>query len=299
MPIEAAESAVESPVASGHPGTSNWSRAGWLLASLLGLAGLWAVSGGLYPDWHAHGTLIGLCLLIAVTSFLSGIFGQAGGVILIGASVILLDLATAMYLVTAVLVSCNLWRSVQWRREIRWAAVLTSSLGAAAGCLLLLAIQWIPSKASILVFLGAIPLCVGLIPRAWWPSIESVSGQLACGFIGGVAQICGGSSAPITDIFFQSSSLTRVEIVATKGCMIVPLQFLRAAFFMVAFAGSGSSLPPWFYALAVAVAIPCTFLGGALLKSRFTDANFRRWSWRISITASVVFLAQGLRLMWS
>jgi len=65
--------------------------------------------------------LIAVLLLVMVaTSFLSGIFGMAGGMILIGVLLALLPLPAAMVLHAVTQMASNGWRAILWWRYIRW-----------------------------------------------------------------------------------------------------------------------------------------------------------------------------------
>ena len=57
-----------------------------------------------------------------LTSFLSGIFGMAGGMILLGVLLILLDVAPAMVLFGVTQFASNGWRAALWRRFVAVAA---------------------------------------------------------------------------------------------------------------------------------------------------------------------------------
>ena len=63
-------------------------------------------------------------LLIAAvmvgTAFLSGIFGMAGGMILIGILLALLPLPEAMALHAITQIASNGWRALLWRRFVHW-----------------------------------------------------------------------------------------------------------------------------------------------------------------------------------
>ena len=55
-----------------------------------------------------------------VTSFISGILGMAGGMILMGVLLALLPLPAAMFLHGIVQFAANGWRALMLRREIDW-----------------------------------------------------------------------------------------------------------------------------------------------------------------------------------
>ena len=64
-----------------------------------------------------------LCLTMVGTSFLSGIFGMAGGMILVGILLALLPLPDAMMLHGVTQMASNGWRALLWWRYVRWSAV--------------------------------------------------------------------------------------------------------------------------------------------------------------------------------
>src|SRR5690242_1362100 len=64
-----------------------------------------------------------LGLLMVATSFLSGIFGMAGGLILIGVLLALMPLPAAMVLHAITQMASNGWRAFLWRRHIKWRPV--------------------------------------------------------------------------------------------------------------------------------------------------------------------------------
>ena len=70
-----------------------------------------------------------LCLLMVATSFLSGIFGMAGGLILIGVLLVLLPVQTAMVLHAVTQIASNGWRGLLWRKHVRWAPVAAYVFG--------------------------------------------------------------------------------------------------------------------------------------------------------------------------
>jgi uncharacterized membrane protein YfcA len=65
---------------------------------------------------------IALTLAAAVlsTSFVSGIFGMAGGMILMGILLAIMPLATAMVLHGLTQMASNGWRAWLWREHVLW-----------------------------------------------------------------------------------------------------------------------------------------------------------------------------------
>jgi uncharacterized membrane protein YfcA len=64
-----------------------------------------------------------LCAAMVGTSFLSGIFGMAGGLILVGILLALLPLQDAMVLHGVTQMASNGWRGLLWWRHVRWRIV--------------------------------------------------------------------------------------------------------------------------------------------------------------------------------
>src|SRR5205823_8482052 len=63
-----------------------------------------------------------LGVLMVATAFLSGLFGMAGGLILIGVLLTILPLPSAMVLHAITQMASNGWRAFLWRDYIRWGA---------------------------------------------------------------------------------------------------------------------------------------------------------------------------------
>src|SRR6195256_6430187 len=72
-----------------------------------------------------------LGLLMVATSFLSGLFGMAGGLILIGVLLALMPLPTAMVLHAITQMASNGWRAFLWRKHIKWRPVSIYLVGCA------------------------------------------------------------------------------------------------------------------------------------------------------------------------
>ncbi len=68
---------------------------------------------------------------IVFTSFLSGVFGMAGGMILLGVLLNYFDVATGMILFSIIQLFANGWRALQWRRYVLWPIFGWYVLGAA------------------------------------------------------------------------------------------------------------------------------------------------------------------------
>ena len=85
----------------------------------------------------------GLSLLMIGTAFLSGIFGMAGGLILIGVLLVVFPLPTAMVLHAVTQMASNGWRATLWFRHIVWKSMVFY----VAGCLVSVALWSVVASA--------------------------------------------------------------------------------------------------------------------------------------------------------
>ena len=86
---------------------------------------------------------------IVFTSFLSGVFGMAGGMILLGVLLNYFDVATAMILFSIIQLFANGWRVVQWRRYVLWPIFGWYLAGAAISFAGMWMIAFVPDKAMV------------------------------------------------------------------------------------------------------------------------------------------------------
>src|ERR1700675_5078236 len=115
-----------------------------------------------------------LGLLMVATAFLSGLFGMAGGLILIGVLLTLMPLPSAMVLHAITQMASNGWRALLWGSHIRWRAGAIYLIG----CAVALAAGWIPryvpKKPMALLLLGVTPFLARLTPSSLKPDPESI-----------------------------------------------------------------------------------------------------------------------------
>src|SRR5882724_3540022 len=86
---------------------------------------------------------------ILVSSFLSGVFGMAGGMILLGVLLVYFDVTTAMVLFSIIQFAANGWRAVMWWRYVRWPIFFHYALGACIAFAGLRAVAYVPDKQTV------------------------------------------------------------------------------------------------------------------------------------------------------
>src|SRR5262245_34529932 len=93
---------------------------------------------------------------IVFTSFLSGVFGMAGGMILLGVLLNYFDVATAMILFSIIQLFAN-GRALRWRSYVLWPIFGWYVLGAAISFAGMWTIAFVPDKAMVFLMLGLMP----------------------------------------------------------------------------------------------------------------------------------------------
>src|ERR1043165_4712738 len=109
---------------------------------------------------------------IISTSFISGLFGMAGGMILVGVLLVYFDVATGMVIFSIIQFVANGWRAVLWWRFVLWRIFFVYVAGAVISFAIMRYVAIIPSKAMVYLGLGALPFAIELLPRRMHPNIE-------------------------------------------------------------------------------------------------------------------------------
>lgn len=246
-------------------------------------------------------TLLTGALVVAaafVTATLSGVFGMAGGLLLMGALALLLPVQAAFVTHGLLQLVANGWRVVLHRRHVRWDIVGWYAAASVVAGLVVAVLSFTPSRPLLFLLLGLLPGLTWL-PRRWLkldaarPSQAFLSGLSVTGL-----NLTAGVAGPLLDIFFVRTELTRHAIVATKAATQVFAHLAKILVYgapLVASAGV-SGLPPWpVFLLAAPLSMAGTAVGGRIL-DRVTDVNFLRWTRWIVTAVGAVYLVQAAQL---
>lgn len=239
-------------------------------------------------------SLIGVAIFLS--SFVSGVFGIAGGMVLLGVLLVFFDVATAMVMFSLLSTTGNTWRVVTWRRYIRWKIFFFYIVGGSMAFVLLRFIALVPSKAMIYLILGLMPYALEALPRSWCPNIEWRGVPTVTGFITTSIQLMAGNGGMFLDIFFQKSGVDRKTTVATKSICQSFGNVSRILYFGT-LGGVGEAVPLWAFGPAILLAIGGTALAPLLLE-RMTDHDFRRWTRKLIFLVSGVYLLRAGWLFW-
>lgn len=233
---------------------------------------------------------------ILATSFISGIFGMAGGLILLGVLLIFMDVAPAMILFGTIQTVSNGWRATLWVRHVQWSIVWRFLVGSTLVFLLMRTVALLPSKATLYLTLGLLPFAAYLMPKRLTLDITRPGVPYFAGSLIIVLQLMAGAAGHILDVFFQKSQLDRKTIVATKAVTQVTGHIYRIIYFGSFAATFDDAIPWWAYAAAITLTITGTSLAAVVL-TRMTNEGFRTWSRRVTIGVSVTYVARGLWLV--
>jgi uncharacterized membrane protein YfcA len=239
-----------------------------------------------------------LGLSILATSFLSGIFGMAGGLILLGICLALLDVAPAMVLHASTQFAANAWRATLWRGQIVWPILLRYAAATVCVYLLMRYFAVLPNKAVVYLLLGLMPFATELLPARLTPDIQRPGAPYLCGGVMALLQVLAGVGGNIVDVFFQNSKLDRRQIVATKSATQAVGHAMRFVYFGTFAEAIAAEIPVWVFLGAIVIAMTGTTLAGSAL-SRMSEGDFRRYSRWLIQTVALVFIARGCWLLAS
>lgn len=240
--------------------------------------------------------LVVVAVAVVVTSFISGVFGMAGGMLLLGLLLLFMEVGPAMVLFGVIQLAANGWRSVLWWRHVAWNIVWRFLVGSTAMFFVMRTIAIFPGKAAIYLGLGLIPFAAYALPRRLSPDITRPGVPYLCGAFIIVLQLLAGAAGHVLDIFFQKSPLDRRRIVGTKAVTQVTGHVYRILYFGSFEVTFDTQVPAWGYAGAMVLACAGTSLAGLVLL-RMSEAGFRAWSRRITIGVALTYLVRGVWLL--
>ena len=239
--------------------------------------------------------LAALAVVAVVTSFISGIFGMAGGMLLIGFLLLILPVPVAMVFHGVIQIAANGWRSWLWRHHINWRVVLEFGLGSVFSLAVFSSLSFVPPKWAVLMAVGLTPFIALSVPMRIAPNIEGRGQAFLAGAIGGALQLVSGVTGPILDVFYVRSGMTRQMNVSTKAAAQVMGHLTKVTYFgaLVADPG-GRDLEQW---LVMAFAAVFAILGTTLSRrflDRLSDKQFYYWTRRVILAIGAVYVAQGI-----
>ena len=242
--------------------------------------------------------LLTIGVVIFLASVLSGVFGMAGGMILLGVILVYLDVVTGMILFGLIQTTAGGWRAAIWFGYVKWSIVWRYLIGATITFIAFRWIAFVPDKAVVYIGLGLMPLVADVLPARFSLDITRRGVPYFAGLILQAIQLMAGATGVLLDVFFQRTGLDRKTIIASKAITQVASHAYRVAYFASIGSLAGAALPWWAYIGAMAMAIAGTSVAGVILH-RMTDDGFRLWSRRLILAVSVIYVLRGLWLLWA
>ncbi|WP_447044580.1 TSUP family transporter [Vreelandella sp. H-I2] len=238
---------------------------------------------------------VALVSVVFFTSMLSGVFGMAGGLVLLWFLLLVFPAGTAMAVHGVIQLTANGSRAWLSRHYIVWRIVAFMALGVLSAAGLLLLFNYSPNAASVSLLIGLLPILVWL-PKRWFHlNANRASHAFCCGIASGGLTIAAGVSGPLIDIFFVRSRMDRRQVVATKAMIQVVAHSIKIIFYL----GAAMALSAGEWGI-VLLAAPFAMLGtqaGNRILHRLTDANFRTWTRWIVTGIGIFYFLQGLFLL--
>lgn len=239
--------------------------------------------------------VLGLGLVMLGTAFLSGIFGMAGGLVLIGILLALLPVPEAMALHAVTQMASNVGRGVLWIRYVRWPAVAAYVTGCVVALAGFAVVLLVPDRPVALLLLGLSPFLARLLPKGFRLNPERSLHGVLTGMISMALMLLTGVAGPLLDTFFLGGTWDRRRIIATKAICQVFGHGLKLLYFGGLVAEAGRIDP-----LLAAVAVAASLLGTSLAKRvllAMSDAQYRLWAGRIITAIGLFYLAHGTWLL--
>ena len=232
-----------------------------------------------------------------VTSFISGILGMAGGMILMGILLAVVPLPQAMMLHGITQLASNGWRAVLWRTEVDWRVIRGYAIGALLALGGFIAVKLVVAKPIALIVMGLTPFVTLWLPERLHLNVERRGHPFACGLVCSALALTAGVSGPILDIFFVRSKMTRHTVVATKATTQCFSHIMKIVYYGAVVEIAGGHVDVWMGVMMVALAIAGTSISRHVLE-RMNDVSFRLWTRYTVLTLGVFYLGDGIAMLW-
>lgn len=236
-----------------------------------------------------------IAVSVLATSTLSGVFGMAGGLVLLAVLLTMLPVATAIAVQGAIQIVANGSRAWFSREFIDWRVLGWICLGLVVAAIALFIVRYTPDLATVCIAIGLMPILVW-IPKHWLALDASKPlHAFFCGLLGGGLNLAVGVSGPTVDIFFIRTEMDRRVVIATKAATQVVSHAAKVVFYGAVATAVGAG--DWLLVLIAApFAVAGTNLGYHILQ-RMTDDGFRKWTRWVVTAIGVFYMYRGLTLL--
>lgn len=233
------------------------------------------------------------------TSFLSGILGMAGGMVLMGLLTWVLSVQQAMILHAISQFFANGSRAFFHRHHMYTRTLWPYMAGLALSFGVFCLITFVPDKAVVFLLLGIGPFLPLVLPKTVKFDFTRPVHAFLCGIIITCFQLTGGVSGPLLDVFFQKIDMTRHQVIATKAftqSVSHVVKFIYFGAIALKTPAAGPDLPFWIYAAVIPIAVVGTHAAKHIL-NRLTDHQFYRATQIALWIIGAVYLVKAALLM--
>lgn len=241
--------------------------------------------------------IISVFFSVLFTSFISGILGMGGGLILMGIFSILLPITSAMMIHGLTQMAANGFRAFLLRKDIQFRVLSPYLIGSLLSFLLFTSIQFVPSKEFVLIALGLSPLLGFSLSNKIDFDILKKQNAMLCGAVIMATQIMAGASGPLLDVFFLNSKMNRHQVIATKSFTQSFSHFLKLGYFGAIAYLSQKGLDPdlnWYlFPLVVLTAFTGTRLGKSVL-DKISEQQFKSYGKSFAIGIGLFYFGRGI-----
>lgn len=247
-------------------------------------------------------TLTFICIAMAalITSFISGVLGMAGGMILLGVMLALLPMSAAMVLHGITQMFANGWRAWIWRRQINWRVFRGFAVGAVVALAAFIAMQFVVTKAVAFILLGVMSFISFVLPQRMTLTVDHRAQPFWCGLVCTVAQLVAGVSGPLMNLFFVRSVMDRRSVVATKAMAHTLGHFFKILFFGGIGLIATGRIPDTLSWPLIISCVVLAFFGTTLSKrvlEKITDIHFRLWTKWVVLAMGSIYLVSGVMML--
>ncbi len=243
--------------------------------------------------------LLAVMAMAGATSLISGVFGMAGGMILMGFLPLYFLPAQAILLHGIIQGFANAHRSFTLRGAIDWRGMRYYALGSFLAFVILRQVQFVPDRSLLYLFLAVIAFAgaFNCFPAAL--SFQRNRGAFISGIAVSGVQLVVGVAGPLLDLFFRDRSAPKENVIATKSMTQVLSHALKVALMVEILRNQERVLifQWWEIALILAVSAVGTSIGRIFL-GRMSQANFYRWTSWILAGLGVIYFQKGVSAYW-
>ena len=245
-------------------------------------------------------TGLALIAISFVTAFLSGLFGMAGGMILMGVIAWVLPVSLAMILHGITQFASNGFRAYIHRENIMWQTIGYYLIGLFITLGIFQILDIILSKPVLMILLGASAFIAYIPKRIFHVNILNPKHAVFAGLLNTGLQLTVGVSGATLDIFFLNKKLGRHKVVATKAITQAIGHLAKLYYFGIAMYSetetSFDQIPLWL----IFGILGMTFLGTGISKrflNKMNDVQFHSWTRHIITAIGVVYILRGIDLL--